>query len=208
MNSLQPAMEKLENLFETFNARFYDGKLPKPIITISPDTTTGAYGWCTAWKAWEDSEGNSDPESGYYEINLCAEYLARPLTDTAGPLLHEMAHLYNLANGVKDCSRGGTYHNRRFKEAAESHGLTVEATEKYGWNRTALNPETADFVSKLSIKGFDIQRKKITKAAKTGAGKKQSSRKYVCPCCGLIVRATKPVNIICGDCQETMVTEE
>lgn len=29
---------------------------------------------------------------------------------------------------------------------------------------------------------------------------KQSSRKYVCPCCGLIIRATKEVRVECIDC--------
>ena len=35
-----------------------------------------------------------------------------------------------------------------------------------------------------------------TAATKT----KQSSRKYVCPVCGCIIRATKEVHVICGDC--------
>lgn len=34
--------------------------------------------------------------------------------------------------------------------------------------------------------------------------KKSSTRKYVCPCCGMSVRATKVVNIKCGDCDITM----
>ena len=27
-----------------------------------------------------------------------------------------------------------------------------------------------------------------------------SSKKYVCPCCGLIIRATKEVHVICAEC--------
>lgn len=34
--------------------------------------------------------------------------------------------------------------------------------------------------------------------------KRSSTRKYVCPCCGNSVRATKAVNLICGDCMEKM----
>ena len=30
---------------------------------------------------------------------------------------------------------------------------------------------------------------------------KQSARKYVCPGCGRVIRATKEVNVICGDCE-------
>ena len=51
--SLKPVIEELENLFSKFNARFFDGGLEKPVITVSPDHTRGAYGWCTGWKAWK-----------------------------------------------------------------------------------------------------------------------------------------------------------
>ena len=206
MTSLQPAISALESLFETFNQHFYNGQLPTPVITISPDTTNGAYGWCTSWKAWTDSSTAEDPDGGYYEINLCAEYLSRPLEKIASTLLHEMVHLFNQANGVKDCSRGGTYHNRKFKTAAEAHGLTVTESEKYGWNETELSESTKEFLEGLHLEGFDLQRKRISKAGK--GARKQSSRKYVCPCCGMIVRATKEVNIICGDCNEQLVPEE
>ena len=30
-------------------------------------------------------------------------------------------------------------------------------------------------------------------------------RKYTCPCCGNSVRATKSVNVICGDCMQRMI---
>ena len=35
--SLKPVIEELENLFSKFNARFFDGGLEKPVITVSPD---------------------------------------------------------------------------------------------------------------------------------------------------------------------------
>jgi hypothetical protein len=49
--SLQEVIGQLENLFLNFNKRFFNGKLEKPVITVSPDTTRGAYGWCTSYKA-------------------------------------------------------------------------------------------------------------------------------------------------------------
>lgn len=45
--SLKPVIEELESLFSKFNARFFAGELEKPVITVSPDHTRGAYGWCT-----------------------------------------------------------------------------------------------------------------------------------------------------------------
>lgn len=160
-NSLKPVIEKLEDLFSKFNEKFYNNELDKPIITVSPDTTKGAYGWCTAWKAWSTQEKVTDfskmkPEDieamkkeGFYEINICAEYLSRPFDKVAQTLLHEMVHLYNLQVGVQDTSRGGTYHNKKYKEAAEKHGLTVEKDAKYGWTKTSLNDEAQAFVDSL-----------------------------------------------------------
>ncbi len=52
--SLKPVIDELETLFSKFNKAFFEGKLEKPVITVSPDHTRGAYGWCTAWKAWQD----------------------------------------------------------------------------------------------------------------------------------------------------------
>ena len=87
--SLKPVIEELESLFSKFNTRFFAGELEKPVITVSPDHTRGAYGWCTGWKAWQDGA----KEGGYYEINLCAEYLNRPFEETCSTLIHEMVHL-------------------------------------------------------------------------------------------------------------------
>lgn len=114
--SLKPVIEKLENLFSKFNEKFYNNELQTPIITVSPDTTKGAYGWCTAWKAWSNTEQKKvvdfaeiskkelealKKEDGFYEINICAEHLARPFEQVAETLLHEMVHLYNLQIGVQ-----------------------------------------------------------------------------------------------------------
>lgn len=59
--SLKPVIDELETLFSKFNKAFFEGKLEKPVITVSPDHTRGAYGWCTAWKAWQDGT----KEGGY-----------------------------------------------------------------------------------------------------------------------------------------------
>lgn len=136
---------------------------------------------------------------GFYEINICAEYLARPFEQICETLLHEMVHLYNLQVGVQDTSRSGTYHNKKYKEAAEQHGLTVDKDSKYGWTKTSLNDEAKAFVDGLQDKKFQLFRKPSFKMG--GSSKtKQSTRKYVCPMCGCIIRATKEVHVICGDC--------
>lgn len=207
--SLTPVIGKLEKLFSSLNVQFFNGELQRPVITVSPDTTKGAYGWCTSWRAWTDKEpkpfSEMTPEEiealkadGYYEINLCAEHIARPFMEIVETLLHEMVHLYNLHIGVQDTSRHGFYHNKKFKEAVEAHGLTVTKNSKYGYSETTLNDEAKSFVQSMGNTKFELYRKPILKMG--GTSQKQSSRKYVCPCCGAIIRATKEVHVICGDC--------
>lgn len=194
--SLGSIVAALESLFQQFNLKYFAGELEMPVIAVSPDTTSGAYGWCTTWKAWKSKDDESK-DGGFYEINMCAEHLTRPFEEVCGTLLHEMVHLDNIGKGIKDTSRGGTYHNKRFKETAEQHGLIIDRDSKYGWTITKLNDDAKAFVSTLDGSAFQLFREKAPRLSKAGSS---SSRKYVCPCCGLIVRATKEVRVICGEC--------
>lgn len=208
-HSLSPIIGKLESLFSSFNGRFYNGELQKPIIVIgSNNRRVNCLGWCTSWKAWgsggEESghpmDGNSN---GYYEINICAEYLDRPFEEICGTLLHEMVHLYNLQSGIQDTCRNGLYHNKHFKRAAEEHGLVVSKDVTYGFCFTRLNDETARFVASMKDTDFSLYRKKWRNAV--AAGQKSSTRKYFCPKCGLIIRATRDVRVLCVDCNMEFV---
>ena len=113
----------LNKIFDLLNDAYFENTLSRPTITIQ--STPKAYGHFTLRDdAWVSKNGAS------HEINIGAGTLARPIENVAATLLHEMCHYWNYENGVQDCSRGGTYHNRRFKETAESHGLTVEHDSK------------------------------------------------------------------------------
>lgn len=177
-----------------FNIQLFDSCLEKPVIAVAPSGTGRVYGWCTLWKAWEDGI-----EDSHYEINVCPEHLSRPFEEICGTLLHEMVHLFNLQRGVKDCSRNGYYHNKQFKETAETHGLIVKKTRNYGFAQTALSLETLKFIKTISSKEFTLARPKLqTQRASS------NSIKYVCPACGFIARTTRRGELICGACQVTL----
>ena len=155
-----------------------------------------------------------------YEMNISAETLNYPIEEVIDTLLHEMCHLYCRENNIKEVSRGGKYHNKRFKEVAEAHGLTCVPCGQYGWNTTPGD----NLVEYALNKGWNeilLGRNTLPPAMRTGAtgtaqpgaatpgGKRPSStRKVICPKCGQSVRATKKVNIICGVCMERMVEVE
>lgn len=203
--TLKTIITELEDLFAVLNEKYFNSELSRPVITVSPDTSKhGAFGWCTEWKAWQNAENGE----GYYEINVCSEYLSRPFVEVAGTMLHEMVHLHNVENGVKDTSRGGTYHNTSFRREAEVHGLDVEKDEKYGWSKTTLNAdalkEVTNYMAIIERDSFSLCREKEPKEEKKG-GKKGNSIKYVCPMCGAIIRATKRVRVICAECDVEFV---
>lgn len=188
-------INSLEKLFDQFNDHLFEGKLERPILTVQADTTSGAYGWCTTQKIWK-----SDDEE-YYEINICAEHLNRPIKEVCATLIHEMVHLDNLYKGISDTSAGGRYHNKKFKETAEAHGLSISKDPRYGWTITKLSEETEAWIDEnVEIDGFGLARaKKIRKAA---ANKKKYNF-YVCPCCGTKFYSIYNINAICEDCGST-----
>ena len=199
----------LNKVFDLLNAGFFESELTRPTITIQ--STPRAYGHFSLREdTWLSKLGAT------HELNLGAGTLARPIENVAATLLHEMVHLDCYENGVKDTSRGFTYHNKRFKTAAESHGLIVDHHDKYGWSITSPSDALLDFVLETGLTDILIFRNEYNGISISGTGthsssgtpilpKKSSSRKYICPCCRNSVRATKVVNIACLDCQIPML---
>ena len=123
-------------------------QMPTPIITIQSKGRRKALGWFIR-KAWTNDGENYVPE-----INISAEYLSRPVIEIVATLVHEMVHLSNFMAGIRDCS-STNYHNRRFKELAESVLLTCERVEdginQFGWAYTAASPALCDIINNLEI---------------------------------------------------------
>jgi len=55
-------------------------------------------------------------------------------------LVHEAAHALATARGIKDTSRGGTYHNQQYRQLAEELGLIVAKAQQGGWTETTAGP--------------------------------------------------------------------
>lgn len=198
----------LEKLFGKLNTDFFGGQLEAPVITIQ--STPRAYGHYSTYDAW------SVKGEGRREINLGAGTLDRPIEYTVATMLHEMCHMYDdTILKAQDCSRGGTYHNKQFKVTAEAHGLICTRSDKYGWSDTSseISDTLIEWILDNGIAEIKLNRNeasgiRIAGGAKAASGgveatekpRPKSSRKYVCPKCGAIIRATKEVRVICGDC--------
>ena len=204
------AVGQLEKMYYHINADFFNGELPTPIITVQ--SKPGTYGHCSVAKVWKKKDGET------YELNIAAEVLSYPIEETLDTMIHEMVHLYCRENNIQEVSRGGTYHNGRFKAEAEKRGLECYKTEKYGWN-TRPSDKLIEYALSKDWNEIQINRKTAVPFIRTGStgtghngadshgGEKRpsSTRKLQCPCCGNSVRATKTVRIMCMDCMQQMI---
>lgn len=209
---LSASNKLLEHGFNILNKIYFDNTLPKAVITIQ--SSPKSYGYITVQKVWHDSE------ECYHEINISAEHLSsRPIEAVFGTLMHEMVHLHCMVNNIQDVS-GGRYHNKRFKAEAEKRDLIIEYVKYIGYSKTSPSEK---FVDTLKENGLytNIDYCRTTGNSSlivppTGGDsdnfsntkKKSSTRKYRCEGCGISIRATKEVNIICADCMALMVKVE
>ena len=199
----QETIEYLSNMYDFFNEKLFCGELIKPVITISPDEKNKAYGWITWDKLWKENEN----DEGMYEINLSAQFLNRSIFETAATLIHEMCHQWARVNNFQDTARSGSYHNKLFREIAEGHGLEVELSRGRGWSVTTLKESTKELLQSF-IKQNPIIPVYRVMPIKPKRVRNVSVRKYVCSDCEASVRATKAVNVVCGDCMKQMQEEK
>jgi hypothetical protein len=164
-------------------------------------------GWGSAEKIWFQKDSSADTENqnapSYYEINICADALYLSIYKIAEIMLHEMAHIYNAQNDIKDTSRAGTYHNKKYAEVAEAHGLicTEDPNKKSGFCVTELTDETTRIITNMHYGEIDLMRMNSHKS-------NCNYIRYVCPNCGSIIRSTSPVNVLCLNCNIPYKYEE
>lgn len=211
LTSYNRVMQYLNKVFKLINSEYFDNELEMPTITIQ--STVGAYGHVTTSKVWKTESGKAS-----YELNIGADYLDRPIENIVATLIHEGCHLYAMQNGIKDTSNRGVYHNKRFKALAEDRGLIIEKHSRYGWTITTPSEATINFCidndlqevlitrhTGITFTGVGTGKNGNGTPVKPTAPKKGNSIKWICPCCGAIVRSTKILNIVCGDCNEKFI---
>ena len=196
----------LNKIFALLNETYFEGALSKPVITIQ--STPKAYGHVSVAKVWQ----SEDQER--HELNIGAGTLNRPIENIVATMLHEMVHIYCMQEGIKDTSRGYTYHNKHFKEEAERRDLLITHDPRIGWSCTQPSPALIEWCIDNQLDEIRVCRMDAIRVAPPAGGtdhnptpggepttkKPSSTRKYVCPCCKSTVRATKDIKIICGEC--------
>ena len=215
--------EVLEYGFEVLNKVYFNGELPPIVISIMSSPRTNGHFTCgRVWRA---------EETLMHEINISAEHLDRPIENIMATLQHEMVHYYCEINEISETSQYGRYHNKKFKSEAEARGLIINRADGIGWSLTQPSENFIKVLKEHGIeKPLDINRDglildilgKLGKGGTDGTDgngntlpipiqpkkPRQSTRKYICPCCGNSFRATKEINVLCIDCDEQFIVEE
>lgn len=205
------AICQLEKMYNVINTEKFDGSLPTPIITIQ--SKPGTFGHCTCNRVWVCKDND------LYELNISAENCSCCIEEIIDTMIHEMIHLYCRINGLKETSRGNTYHNKLFKQLAEEKGLKCIPAGQYGWNTQGEGNEyLVEYALSHDWTELKIGRDAFKKViSPTGMSQyiqittgevttptQSSTRKYQCPNCKNSCRATKSINIMCMDCNMKM----
>lgn len=114
-------------------------EVPSVIVVVAPGSGSRAgelkLGHFSATR-WKVADGERS------ELLVGGEGLQLGALEVLGTLLHEAAHGVAWVREVQDTSRGGRYHNRRFKALAEEIGLEVAQVGSLGWTATKVRDET------------------------------------------------------------------
>lgn len=206
---------EIHSIARKINKDWFDNELDMERVVFTVQSTPKAYGHFSPYLAYRVHD-KAVGERGAVEINIGAGTLDRPIESVIASLIHEQVHYYNWSHGVKDCSRGGQYHSKKFKLEAEKHGLHIEYDSRIGWSLTEPTEELIEWVIENGFEDFRLGRNEFQEMiVGIGTGgksitppkfpKKSNSIKMICPCCGNIARVTKTTNLICGDCIEQMI---
>jgi hypothetical protein len=178
-------------------------ELPQVVVIVAAgsETARGLFKWGHfAAGRWHVAGANRP------EVLVGGEGLQRPASEVLGTLLHEAAHGLAHARRIRDTSRQGRYHNRRYATLATELGLDVAHDPRIGWAITRLQDATAaSYATTLD----DVEAALVLwRHAETPQRRATSSRNLLacaCACgCGRRIRVARntleQAPIVCGAC--------
>ena len=215
LNNVQRVQQYLKKIFRLLNEQIFDNELEDVQVVLS--NSSRCYGYYTLnGSTWVGQA--SGEVFNQHEIGISAQFLAtRDVTSVVATICHECCHHYAYIKGIRDVSRNGYWHNKRFKEIAEQHGLIVERHEKVGYGVTSCSERLLQFCIDNDLQEFQLNRSSDYFVAIGGSSspssggstttttRRSSSYKLLCPSCGCTVRATRlGVQLMCISCSEEM----
>lgn len=141
-NPLLALILELERAYRFFNHRFTGGLLPKDVvISVEARGRPGGYLSPDFWEVGFN-------QTTQHHLVVSASVVRRGNSDcTLEVLLHEMAHLSNVAVGISDTDPITQYHRQDFRDAALLFGLACgERRAKTGYSSTTLSSRAKEAI--------------------------------------------------------------
>lgn len=204
MTTTTETYKRLDEAYAYFNKAIFDGKLPDCLITLAYHRSAYGYFRNEPFSPRETKKRGDKPRKAD-EIALNPfTFTSRTDREILSTLVHEQVHLWQHHFG----SPKKTPHDREWASKMEEIGLMPSSTGAEGGKRTGrrvshyiikggtFERAWAHCPTKLNWNGLMIERDK----------KSRKRTKYCCPTCGANAYGKADLNLICGDCDETMVS--
>jgi hypothetical protein len=196
----------LEQAWTAIRAHHPDVPQVVVILGAGSEARRGLFKWGHFAAARWQVAGANRPE-----VLVSGEGLKHGGRAVLATLLHEAAHGLANTRGVKDTSRQGRWHNRRFAALAGELGLQVDVDTKTGRSQTSLTDQLADcYASQLT--GLDAALQLWRHAERQLGPATVAHNLLACSCaCGRKLRVSRTTleqaPILCGGCQERFEPE-
>lgn len=197
----------LADAYQHFNTALFDGSLPSCLITVRMHKKALGY---FSPKRFASGEHAVD------EIALNSTTFAeRTPKQTLSTLVHEMVHLWQQHFGE---APKRAYHNKEWGQKMKTVGLYPSSTAEVGGKETGA--KVSHYIIKhnrfdracdefLANGELSLYADNQTEASRASAKKKAESKtKYTCEMCGCNAWAKPGTHLICGLCEEPLLSED
>jgi len=174
---------------------------------------SGTAGRVGSWRKGHYAAGRWQDRSDAtvaHEVFVAGELLGHDARDVLATLLHEAGHALAHERKLQDTSRGGRYHNTRFRALAAELGLEVARDNSIGWSLTTL-PDATAARYRRELTALTAALTTARRAEPSGHGRRTNNNNglaLVCGC-GRRVRASATVveqgPIVCGLCLRAFI---
>ena len=200
LNPTELAYGELEAAFNCFNEKLFDGRLPRPLLTLQRRRNTYGY---FAPQRFEHTAGEIEPVP---EIALNPQLMrGRSPEENLGTLAHEMCHAEDDIAGTAPKRPG--YHGRSWGKIMERIGLVPSTDGRPGGRKTGHRMShyiaPGGTFERVCTEFLQHHRLSFVDRLAEAEGKPRAQKiAYRCETCRYVVRADKAgLPISCDDCR-------
>lgn len=160
------------------------------VVYLHPKNDRRGHWAPESWTVAGDDKEDGQPEQDHIdEVHISSHILSQGGRSIMETIVHEAVHSTARSRKVKDVSRQGRWHNRRFARIAEEFGLTVERDAKIGHRTPDLTDEASKTYSE-SVMWLNDATGNLFQSPqlKDKPTKPANTVKLVCPTCGRYFR--------------------